>query len=56
MSDSAPYDRDRCGPCRGTGSVISTLGGTPQSVTCPWCQGTGRFSPGRDAQADAERR
>ena len=55
MSD-APYDRDRCTPCRGTGSVISTLGGSPQPVTCPWCEGSGRFTPGRDAQANAERR
>jgi hypothetical protein len=20
-------------------------------VTCPWCEGTGRFQPGHDAQA-----
>jgi DnaJ-class molecular chaperone len=56
MPDAPPYDRDRCSPCRGTGSVISTLGGTPQPVTCPWCEGTGRFMPGHDAQASAERR
>jgi DnaJ-class molecular chaperone len=46
-----PYDRDRCTPCRGTGQVISTLGGSPQPVTCPWCEGSGRFMPGHDAQA-----
>jgi DnaJ-class molecular chaperone len=40
-----------CSPCRGTGSVISGLGGTPQQVTCPWCDGTGVFQPGHDAQA-----
>ena len=46
-----PFDRDRCTACRGTGQVISTLGGSPQSVTCPWCEGSGRFIPGHDAQA-----
>jgi DnaJ-class molecular chaperone len=40
-----------CAPCRGTGRVISTLGGSPQEVACPWCEGTGRFIPGHDAQA-----
>ena len=53
MADPAPpSDRERCTVCRGTGQVISTLGGSPQTVTCPWCKGTGRFIPGRDAQAD----
>jgi DnaJ-class molecular chaperone len=40
-----------CSACRGTGRVISNLGGSPQEVTCPWCDGTGRFVPGHDAQA-----
>jgi DnaJ-class molecular chaperone len=40
-----------CSPCRGTGRVISNLGGTPNEVTCPWCEGTGTFVPGHDAQA-----
>ena len=40
-----------CTPCRGTGQVISNLGGTPQQVTCPWCEGSGVFLPGHDAQA-----
>jgi hypothetical protein len=31
--------------------VISNLGGTPQEVACPWCEGTGRYTPGHDAQA-----
>jgi len=31
-------DRDLpCGPCRGTGRVISNLGGSPSELTCPWC-------------------
>jgi DnaJ-class molecular chaperone len=46
-----PYDRERCSACRGTGQVISTLGGSPNSVACPWCEGSGRFIPGHDAQA-----
>jgi hypothetical protein len=37
--------------CRGTGEVISNLGGTPTSVSCPWCGGTGVRAPGIDAQA-----
>ena len=40
-----------CTACRGTGRVISNLGGTPNEVPCPWCEGTGRFIPGHDAQA-----
>jgi len=44
-------DRDLpCGPCRGTGRVISNLGGSPSELTCPWCEGTGRFLGGHDAQ------
>jgi hypothetical protein len=38
-------------PCRGTGKVISNLGGTPSSVTCPWCEGSGTRVVGIDAQA-----
>jgi DnaJ-class molecular chaperone len=45
------HDPQRCTPCRGTGQVLSTLGGEPQQVTCPWCEGSGRFQPGHDAQA-----
>jgi hypothetical protein len=40
-----------CTACRETGRVISNLGGTPHEITCPWCDGTGRRIPGRDAQA-----
>ncbi len=35
-----------CSPCRGTGTVISNLGGDSHTVTCPWCGGTGRFRAG----------
>jgi DnaJ-class molecular chaperone len=44
-------------PCRGTGQVVSNLGGEPSKVTCPWCQGSGVRTAGIDAQAawqDAE--
>ncbi|HWC86118.1 MAG TPA: hypothetical protein VG388_06245 [Solirubrobacteraceae bacterium] len=39
-----------CAPCRGTGRLISGLGGEPHQVTCPWCRGTGVRIPGIDAQ------
>ncbi len=54
MSGGSPRadanDRSQCTPCRGTGRLISGLGGTPHEVTCPWCGGSGSFAPGRDAQ------
>jgi len=40
-----------CSPCRGTGKLISNLGGTPSTVTCPWCDGGGIEIRGHDAQA-----
>ncbi len=40
-----------CAPCRGTGQVISNLGGSPSQVTCPWCEGGGVQLPEHDAQA-----
>jgi len=49
--DAAPAESRECTACRGTGQVISNLGGSPQQVPCPWCEGTGRFIPGHDAQA-----
>jgi DnaJ-class molecular chaperone len=59
MADAPPNDAAQesreCTACRGTGQVVSNLGGTPQKVPCPWCDGTGRFIPGHDAQA-AKRR
>jgi DnaJ-class molecular chaperone len=39
-----------CLACRGTGRLISGLGGNPHPVTCPWCRGTGERIPGIDAQ------
>jgi hypothetical protein len=37
-------------PCRGTGKVISNLGGESQKVPCPWCEGSGVRTSGIDAQ------
>jgi len=48
---SEPHDPERCTPCRGTGRVISGLGGTPNPVACPWCESSGRRIAGHDAQA-----
>jgi hypothetical protein len=38
-------------PCRGTGTLVSNLGGAPSTVTCPWCEGGGVRVAGIDAQA-----
>lgn len=44
-------DPQPCTVCRGTGSVISNLGGESSTVTCPWCEGTGTYlGPDHDAQ------
>ena len=40
-----------CPPCRGTGQVLSLLGGVSTHAPCPWCEGTGMQIPGHDAQA-----
>jgi hypothetical protein len=37
--------------CRGSGQVISSLGGTAKSIACPWCDGSGLRKQGIDAQA-----
>jgi hypothetical protein len=37
--------------CRGSGQVISNLGGTPKSIACPWCEGAGTRRADIDAQA-----
>jgi DnaJ-class molecular chaperone len=38
-----PTPDTQCRACRGTGRLISGLGGTPHEVTCPWCDGSGEF-------------
>jgi hypothetical protein len=40
-----------CMPCRGSGQVISNLGGQPERVRCPWCGGSGIRGQIGDAQA-----
>ncbi len=45
------HEPRECMACRGTGRVISNLGGTPSEVPCPWCEGTGMRVEGIDAQA-----
>lgn len=47
----ARFDAAACPPCRGTGRVVSNLGGEAAEVECPWCEGTGRFARDHDAQA-----
>jgi hypothetical protein len=59
---AAPEDQDEtgagesagpepCSPCRGTGTVISNLGGKRSEITCPWCDGGGtRLPSDHDAQ------
>ena len=47
----AAHGPRECMPCRGTGKVISGLGGEPNTVTCPWCGGEGVRQTGVDAQA-----
>jgi hypothetical protein len=37
--------------CRGTGRVISNLGGSPSTIECPWCGGGGLRPAEVDAQA-----
>jgi hypothetical protein len=47
----APHEPRECMACRGTGQVISNLGGTPSRVTCPWCGGGGLRLAAVDAQS-----
>jgi DnaJ-class molecular chaperone len=47
----ASHEPRECMACRGTGRVISNLGGTANSVSCPWCDGRGVRIPEIDAQA-----
>jgi DnaJ-class molecular chaperone len=50
MAADDPTPDDQCRACRGTGRVISGLGGEPNAITCPWCEGSGRFIPEHNAQ------
>jgi DnaJ-class molecular chaperone len=55
-SGAAPPERAGCTPCRGTGRVISNLGGEAHEMACPWCEGSGKFIPEHDAQVTAAER
>jgi hypothetical protein len=50
-SEQEPHAPVPCSACRGTGTVISNLGGTLQQVPCPWCDGGGVRLREHDAQA-----
>ena len=53
-SDDRPegsHEPRECMPCRGSGQVISNLGGEPKQVACPWCGGGGVRVPDTDAQS-----
>lgn len=47
----ASHAPQECMPCRGTGHVISNLGGTASKITCPWCNGGRVRQHDIDAQA-----
>jgi DnaJ-class molecular chaperone len=47
----AAHGPRECMPCRGTGKLISNLGGESSTVVCPWCAGGGVRLTGIDAQA-----
>ncbi len=49
--DETPAEPRPCPPCRGTGRLLSNDGGEQHEVVCPWCEGSGDFLPGHDAQA-----
>jgi DnaJ-class molecular chaperone len=49
--DGQEAEPTACMPCRGTGKVISNLGGAPSMVVCPWCSGGGMRIPDKDAQS-----
>jgi DnaJ-class molecular chaperone len=46
-----PSAPESCSACRGSGTVISNLGGEPHELKCPWCDGGGVVLPDHDAQA-----
>lgn len=51
MESSQTESAQECMPCRGSGRVISNLGGQQSSVECPWCGGSGVRGSEVDAQA-----
>lgn len=52
MPADQEFEMESCRACRGSGKVVSNLGGSASEVECPWCEGTGKFrGPEHDAQA-----
>jgi DnaJ-class molecular chaperone len=51
MAADEEFEMESCRACRGSGKVVSNLGGEPHDEECPWCEGTGKFIPEHDAQA-----
>jgi DnaJ-class molecular chaperone len=47
----SPTEAQPCGACRGSGVVISNLGGEQHELPCPWCDGGGVTLRDHDAQA-----
>jgi len=45
-----PLPPTPCGACRGTGVVLSGLGGEQHELPCPWCEGGGVLLRDHDAQ------
>jgi DnaJ-class molecular chaperone len=45
------HEPRECMACRGSGRVISNLGGAAGELACPWCEGTGMRPASVDAQA-----
>jgi hypothetical protein len=45
------HEPRECMACRGTGRVISNLGGSASTVSCPWCGGSGLRAVDIDAQS-----
>jgi DnaJ-class molecular chaperone len=49
--DAEPVGPQPCSACRATGNVFANRAEEQISVACPWCEGSGQWSPGLDAQA-----
>lgn len=50
-AEPQPAGPQPCSACRATGNVFAGSGEDQVQVACPWCQGTGTWEPGYDAQA-----
>ena len=52
MSATPDESRSGCTPCRGTGKLVSGLGGSRMRSRARGAGGAGEFQPGRDAQQE----